>query len=103
NNRTELDMAVMGCYERIVNRISLKGAMPWIVTLDCTTDINWNRDASAIGSLGNGTAASDNSTAKSAWTDFYAVIARTNFLLDNIKNAEGNVDSKYISQVSAEA
>ena len=103
NTRTELDMGIMGCYERIVNRISLKGDMPWIVTLDATTDINWNRDASPIGSLGNGTAASDNATARNAWVDFYAVIARTNFLLDNISNAEDEVDANYLAQVAAEA
>lgn len=103
NNRTEVDMGIMGCYKRIVDRISLKGAMPWIVSLDCTTDINWNRDASPIGSLGNGTASSDNASAKNAWADFYAVIARTNFLLDNIKNAEGKVAPKYLAQVIAEA
>jgi hypothetical protein len=103
NNKTEVDMSILGCYSRITNRISLKGDMPWIVTLDCTSDINWNRDASAIGSLGNGTAASDNSTVLSAWSDFYAVIARTNFLLDNIGNAEKTVDAKYLRQVIAEA
>lgn len=103
NNKTEVDMGIMGCYSRITNRISLKGAMPWIVSLDCTADINWNRDASAIGSLGNGTAASDNATTQNAWSDFYAVIARTNFLLDNIGNAEKTVDSRYIQQVIAEA
>lgn len=103
NNKTEVDMGILGCYERLVNRIGLKGAMPWIVTLDCTTDINWNRDASPIGDLGRGTAASDNPSARNAWVDFYAVIARTNFLLDNIGNAEGNVSADYISQVIAEA
>lgn len=103
NNRTELEMGILGCYQRIVNRISLKGDLPWIITLDCTTDINWNRDASPIGSLGNGTAASDNATARNAWADFYAVIARTNFLLDNIDNATATVSADYIRQVSAEA
>src|SRR5690606_22084804 len=33
----------------------------------------------------------------------YAVIARTNFLLDNISSAEGNVAPDYINQVIAEA
>ena len=103
NNKTEVDMGILGCYSRIANKISLKGDMPWIVTLDCTADINWNRDASSIGSLGNGTAASDNATARNAWSDFYAVIARTNFLLDNISNAEGSVDATYLKQVIAEA
>jgi starch-binding outer membrane protein, SusD/RagB family len=103
NDKTELDMGILGCYSRITNRISLKGDMPWIVTLDCTSDINWNRDASSIGALGNGTAASDNATARAAWVDFYAVIARTNFLLDNISNAETKVDAAYVKQVTAEA
>jgi len=103
NNKSEVDMGILGCYERIVNRIGLKGAMPWIVSLDCTTDIDWNRDASPIGSLGNGTASSDNAAAQNGWEDFYAVIARTNFLLDHIANAKGKVDAAYLKQVTAEA
>ncbi|WP_423129869.1 RagB/SusD family nutrient uptake outer membrane protein [Gaoshiqia sp. Z1-71] len=103
NNRTEVDMGLFGCYERIVDRIGLKGAMPWIVSLDCTADINWNRDASPIGTLGNGTASSDNASCRNAWQDFYAVIARTNFLLDNIHNAEATVSADYINQVIGEA
>lgn len=102
-NRTEVDMGLFACYERIVNRIGLKGEMPWIVSLDVTTDISWNRDASPIGSLGNGTAASNNASSRNAWRDFYAVIARANFLLDNIHNAEGEVPESYLEQAKAEA
>jgi len=90
-NQTEVDMGLFACYERIVDRIGLKGEMPWIVSLDVTTDISWNRDASPIGSLGNGTAASNNASARNAWRDFYAVIARANFRIDYIHNAEGAV------------
>lgn len=103
NNKIEIDMGLFGCYERLVNRIGLKGEMPWIVTLDCTSDINWNRDASPIGTLGNGTASSDNASCRNAWADFYAVIGRTNFLLGNIQNAEGIVAADYIAQVTSEA
>jgi hypothetical protein len=103
NNKTEVDMGLFGCYQRITSRIGLKGEMPWIVTLDCTSDVSWNRDASPIGTLGNGTAASDNASAKNAWSDFYAVISRTNFLLDNIHNAEGTLSADYINQVKSEA
>lgn len=103
NNKTEIDMGLFGCYQRLVSRIGLKGDMPWIVTLDCTTDVNWNRDASPIGTFGNGTAASNNASAQNAWSDFYAVIGRTNFLLDNIHNAEGIEAEDYLNQVKSEA
>ncbi|EOZ95332.1 Putative outer membrane protein, probably involved in in nutrient binding protein [Indibacter alkaliphilus LW1] len=103
NNRTEVDMGLFGCYERIVNRIGIKGNLPWIVSLDCTTDINWNRSATQVAQLGNGTASSENLSARNVWRDFYAVIARTNFLLDNLDNAIETVDPVYLAQVSAEA
>src|SRR5690606_1432731 len=37
------------------------------------------------------------------WQDFYAFIARTNFLLHNISNAEGSVSADYLRQVIGEA
>src|SRR5690554_3262831 len=103
NDKTEVDMGLFGCYERLVNRVGLKGNRPWIVMLDNTTDISWNRSAHYVQELGNGTANSQNLSCRNAWGDFYAVIARTNFLLDNIQNAEGTVAGDYINQVIGEA
>ena len=103
NNRTEVDMGLFGCYERIANRIGLTGSRPWIVMLDNITDISWNRSANQMQTLGNGTATSENLSCRNAWRDFYAVIARTNFLLDNIHNAEEVVATDYLNQVIGEA
>jgi hypothetical protein len=103
NDKTEVDMGLYGCYERLANRIGLKGNRPWIVMLDNTTDISWNRSAHYVQDLGNGTANSQNLSCRNAWGDFYAIIARTNFLLDNIQNAREVLTPDYYDQVIAEA
>lgn len=101
NDRTEVDMGLFGCYEALV--FTTVGSRPWIITLDNTTDVSWNRSGNAIQALGNGTAGSDNGAARNVWEEFYKVIARTNFLLDNIKNAEKVLDPDYYNQVVSEA
>lgn len=101
NDRTEVDMGLFGCYKGLI--FTTVGNRPWIITLDNTTDISWNRSANAIQSLGNGTAGSDNGAARNAWEEFYQAIARTNFLLDNIQNAEGVISPDYYKQVISEA
>lgn len=103
NNEDEVNMGLFGCYRRLTDRIGLKGNRPWIIMLDNSTDVSWNRSGSPIQALGNGTASSDNASANNAWDDFYAVIARTNFLLGNIENAEGSVSADYLDQVIGEA
>jgi hypothetical protein len=104
NNQAEVDMGLLGCYNKLTNKIRLGGNRPWIIKLDnSVSDISWNRDASAIQPLGNGTASSDNGASTNAWIDFYAVIGRTNFLLDNIHNADEAVSSEYLNQVISEA
>lgn len=104
NNKDEVDMGLMGCYNRLTMRIGLSGSRPWIIMLDnSVSDISWNRGASPMQMLGNGTATSDNAASTNALRDFYGVIGRTNFLLDNIYNAEGKVSAAYLDQVIAEA
>lgn len=104
NNKAEVEMGLLGCYNRITNKIGLGGSRPWIIKLDnSVSDVSWNRDASAIQPLGNGNASSNNSASTNAWEDFYAVIGRTNFLLDNIHNADDAVSADYLNQVIAEA
>lgn len=104
NNQAEVEMGLLGCYNRLTVKIGLGGNRPWIIKLDnSVSDVSWNRDASAIQPLGNGTASSDNGASTNAWNDFYAVIGRTNFLLDYIHNADGTVSSDYLNQVIGEA
>ena len=101
NDRTEVDMGLFGAYEALT--FTTVGNRPWIITLDNTTDISWNRSANNIQALGNGTAGSDNGAARNVWVEFYRVIARTNFLLDNIENAQGKISEDYYNQVVGEA
>lgn len=103
NDRTEVDMGLFGCYEALTWNLSNEGNRPWIITLDNTTDISWNRSANASQALGNGTAGSDNIAVRNAWEGLYKVIARTNFLLDNIQNAQEVLAPDYYNQVIAEA
>lgn len=81
-NQAELILAVNGIYTAIV--ISPTDAMPFITTIDAATDINWDRNTSGLQALGKGNQDSNSDYGQSMWTSFYKLIARCNFILDNV-------------------
>ena len=100
-NAEEVEMGLMGCYKSLHWEINSE-ARPWPIILDNATDISWNRSSSHIQQLGNGTATSSSDGAASAWTALYKAISRSNYLLDNVHNAEGSLNAAYYRQVQAE-
>jgi hypothetical protein len=82
SNQDELILAVNGLY-RYANYAPLDN-MPLNLLLDNGTDIGWDRNNSALQSLGKGNQDSNNGLARSVWTEGYKVIAKCNFILDNI-------------------
>jgi hypothetical protein len=81
-NQDELILAVNGIYTAMA--ISPTDAMPFITTIDATTDINWDRNTSGLQALGKGNQDSNSDYGQSMWTSFYKLIARCNFILDNV-------------------
>lgn len=79
-NESELEMAVTGCYNSLWHHPV--DNLPFMVTLEGASDIGWDRNGSALQSLGKGVTNSDNSYTGGFWSNFYRGIARCNYVLE---------------------
>ena len=100
-NQEELLLAVNGLYRYV--SYSPLDAMPLNLTLDDGTDIGWDRNNSALQSLGKGNHDSNNSYARDIWTQAYRVIAKCNFVLDNIEKVKDKTTPAIFNRSKAEA
>lgn len=100
-NQEELILAVNGLY-RYASYAPLDD-MPLNLTVDDGTDIGWDRNNSALQSLGKGNHDSNNGYALSVWTQGYRVIAKCNFILDNIDKVKDKASAAIFNRSKAEA
>ncbi|RZM23699.1 MAG: RagB/SusD family nutrient uptake outer membrane protein, partial [Pedobacter sp.] len=100
-NPDELVLAVNGLY-KYANYTPLD-AMPLNLTIDDGTDIGWDRNNSALQSLGKGNHDSNNGYAMSVWTEGYRVIAKCNYILDNIDKVKDKASPAVYNRSKAEA
>ena len=101
SNQDELVLAVNGLY-RYANYTPLDN-MPLNLLLDNGTDIGWDRNNSPLQSLGKGNQDSNNGLAISVWTEAYKVIAKCNFILDNIDKVKDKSTAAIYNRSKAEA
>ncbi|MGO4875644.1 RagB/SusD family nutrient uptake outer membrane protein [Pedobacter psychrotolerans] len=101
SNQDELVLAVNGLY-RYANYAPLDN-MPLNLLLDNGTDIGWDRNNSPLQSLGKGNQDSNNGLAISVWTEAYKVIAKCNFILDNIDKVKDKSTVAIYNRSKAEA
>jgi hypothetical protein len=101
SNQDELVLAVNGLY-RYANYAPLDN-MPLNLLLDNGTDIGWDRNNSALQSLGKGNQDSNNGLAISVWTEGYKVIAKCNFILENIEKVKDKSTVAIYNRSRAEA
>nr|WP_068891132.1 RagB/SusD family nutrient uptake outer membrane protein [Pedobacter panaciterrae] len=100
-NQDELILAVNGLYSA-ANYAPLDN-MPTNLTIDNGTDIGWDRNNSPLQSLGKGNQDSNNAYAQNIWKESYKVIARCNFILDNINKLADKVTPAIFKRSTAEA
>ncbi|MCX2585601.1 RagB/SusD family nutrient uptake outer membrane protein [Pedobacter sp. MR22-3] len=101
SNQDELVLAVNGLY-RYANYAPLDN-MPLNLLMDNGTDIGWDRNNSPLQSLGKGNQDSNNGLAISVWTEAYKVIAKCNFILDNIDKVKDKSTAAIYNRSKAEA
>jgi hypothetical protein len=79
----ELSIAVNGIYNNLwLNSISASGQ--WEYILDNATDIGWDRNASIVTFVGNGSHSSSTASLADIWMHFYTGIARANYVIANL-------------------
>jgi hypothetical protein len=100
-NQDELVLAVNGLYR--YGSYAPLDDMPLNLTMDDGTDIGWDRNNSALQSLGKGNHDSNNGYALSVWTQGYRVIAKCNFILDNIDKVKDKATVAIFNRSKAEA
>ncbi|RWU10904.1 RagB/SusD family nutrient uptake outer membrane protein [Pedobacter chitinilyticus] len=100
-NQDELILAVNGIY-RYANYTPLDN-MPLNLLTDNASDIGWDRNNSALQSIGKGNHDSTNGFALSIWTEAYKVIAKCNFILDNIDKVKDKTAPAIFNRSRAEA
>lgn len=100
-SQDELILAVNGIYTAMA--ITPTDAMPYNTTIDATTDINWDRNTSGLQALGKGNQDSNSDYALSLWTGFYKLIARCNFILDNVSKVKDVTTPATYARCIAEA
>jgi hypothetical protein len=100
-SQDELILAVNGIYTAMA--ISPTDAMPFNTTIDATTDINWDRNTSGLQALGKGNQDSNSDYALSIWSSFYKLIARCNFILDNVNKVKDVTAPAIYTRCIAEA
>ncbi|MEJ5960650.1 RagB/SusD family nutrient uptake outer membrane protein [Pedobacter immunditicola] len=100
-NQDELILAVNGIYSAMV--IHPTDDMPYVTTIDAATDINWDRNNSGLQSLGKGNQDSNNDYARALWTQLYRLIARCNFILDNVEKVKDKTSPEIYARSIGEA
>lgn len=100
-SQDELLLAVNGLYKYAA--YSPLDGMPLNLTIDDGTDIGWDRNNSALQSLGKGNQDSNNTYARDIWREAYKVIAKCNFVLDNIEKVKDKTTPAIFSRSKAEA
>ena len=101
SNQDELILAVNGIYSAMAFHPT--DDMPFLTTIDAATDIGWDRNTSGLQSLGKGNQDSNNDYARSYWTNFYRLIGRCNFILDNAEKARSSTSPDIYMRSIAEA
>lgn len=100
-NQEELILAVNGIYKAA--GYSPIDGMPLNLSVDDATDIGWDRNNSPLQSLGKGDHDSNNGYSLAVWREAYKVIAKCNFVLDNIEKVRDKATPAIFNRSRAEA
>lgn len=100
-NEDELMLALNGLYSAMTYHPSDNMSMNLL--LDNMTDMGWDRNNSAMQSMGRGDHNANNGFALNIWRQSYRIIARCNFVINNIDRLEGQIDEGLYNRAQSEA
>ncbi len=99
-NETEIEMAVVGCYTNLWTDWE---GMPFFLAFEELSDNGWDRNTNDVQKLSQGANDAQSSFVERVWKTCYSGIARCNYLINKLADAEGTVSEEVISQARAEA
>lgn len=97
---TEMEMALAGCYTNLYRDFE---TMTFFLSFDQCSDIGYDRNASELQKMGQGSADATSSLPKDYWAAFYTGIGKCNYLLTNMTRGEANVPAATYARIKAEA
>lgn len=97
---TEMEMALAACYTDLW--VGLE-TLPFFTALEYVADLGYDRNASDFQALGQGSGDATNGTIKNYWASFYAGIAKSNYLIQNMERGQANVPAVTYERIKSEA
>ncbi|MEI3797250.1 Starch-binding associating with outer membrane [Chitinophaga ginsengisegetis] len=88
-NQDELLLAVNGLYKGLNKPMDKENdpgqldGLPLVLLLDATSDIGYERNNSDLQKIGTGNHDANNTVTQGVWSNYYKVIGRCNYILDN--------------------
>jgi len=96
----EFEAAVTGCYNTLWFKPIDNGS--YLLTLECASDIGWDRNVSDLQTLGRGAATPDNTYTGSFWNTLYRGIGRVNYILSKAEPLAEVVPTEKYERLLAE-
>lgn len=97
---TEMEMALAGCYTNLYRDFE---TMTFFMSFDQCSDIGYDRNASELQKMGQGSADATSALPKDYWSAFYTGIGKCNYLLTNMTRGQENVNAASYARIKAEA
>lgn len=97
---TEMEMALAGCYTNLYRDYE---TMTFFMSFDQCSDIGYDRNASELQKMGQGSADATSALPKDYWSAFYTGIGKCNYLLTNMTRGQENVNAASYARIKAEA
>lgn len=97
---TEMEMALAGCYTNLWQDYE---TMTFFLSFDQCSDIGYDRNASELQKMGQGSADATSALPKDYWNAFYTGVGKCNYLLTHMTRGEANVPGATYARIKAEA
>ena len=99
-NETEVEMAVVGCYNPLWTNWE---GMAFFLAFEELSDNGWDRNTNDVQRLSQGANDAQSSFVQQVWSTCYAGISRCNYLINNLEKVEGTVSADVVADARAQA
>lgn len=100
---TTADQLVLAINAAYNNLSYAQDGYPYLMQLECTTDVMWQRPNTDAQVIGLGQHTPGTTMIRTIWTQFYTGIARCNMLLDNMSKAKAVTPAALYKRIEGEA
>ncbi len=105
SSEAEIRLALYSAYDNVENAwiFCCNAEYSGTANLDAFTDIGWNRSDGDIQAITEGNMSNQLGVLQRYWNNYYAGIAKVNFILDNMERAASTTDEATLKQFEGES